>query len=131
MSSWQESSNDRRESNFQTPAGSNSPPNLDASLLERVLEKTLDALETTEPLESATRASLLDFARQNGGAAEFSESLLGDLVRIILRQEKMALPAGQLGGNAISDQVAHSIWDDPVAHGRISDIWRLLQGKAT
>jgi|SRR5271157_3992094 len=130
MSSWQESSDDRRKAIFRSPTDSNSLPGLDPRLLEKVLEKTLDVGESTEPLDAATRASILNFARQNGGAAELGESLLGDLVRVVLKHE-MASFAGQPCGDAVSDQVAHSIWEDPVARGRISNIWRLLQGRTT
>ena len=68
------------------------------SLLEKVLEKTLDVGESTEALDSATRTSLLNFARQNGSDGGFFGIALGNLVQIVLRQE-MALLAGQPGWN--------------------------------
>ena len=136
MSGWKDSSDDRRESVYQNPVAPNSQPAINPGpqqaispgLLEKVLENTLGVGEAAEPLDGATRASLQDFAKQNGGAAELSESLLADLVRIVLRQE-MALLANQPNWPAISEQVAQTIWQDPVARSRIANIWRLLQGQ--
>ena len=56
--------------------------------------------------------------------------LLAGLVRLVLKQE-LAMLAGRAGWDAVSDQVARSIWEDPVARGRISSIWRVMQGPAT
>ncbi len=127
MSSGKENSDDRREPVFLTPAAPDAPPSLDPGLLEKVLEKTLDLGDSAEPLDGATRASLLDFARKNGGGAEFSEPLLAGLVGVVLKLE-LPLLAGQPGGDTIPGQVANSIWEDPVARGRISNLWQLLQG---
>jgi len=96
--------------------------------LESVLEKTLGCEDSTEILDGATRAALLKFAAQNGGKADLSETLLSELVRIVLKQEFVLL-AERSCGSAIFDQVAQSIWEDPSARGHVSDIWLRIQGQ--
>jgi hypothetical protein len=131
--SWEESAEGHRPLDFDSKLASlpsqdeaESPRGLDPSLLERVLEKTLDVGESTEALDGTLRAAVLSYFAQNGRGAEFSESLLADLVRIVLSHE-MAVVVAQPCGQAISEQVARSIWDDPSARGRISALWRLWQ----
>jgi hypothetical protein len=152
MSSWKESAEGRRESglpsqpDFESELAPEPPRGLDPSLinpslvdpnlLEKVLEKTLDVGESPEALDGTLRAALLNYAVQNR-RGELSESRLADLVRIVLSHE-MALLAAQPSGQArlslveeVAEQVAHSIWDDPTARGRISTFWRLWQGGTT
>ena len=132
MSSWQEMFRQPtglfRSSGAMIPGLGSPLPGIAPGLLEKVLEKTLGVGESTEDLDDATRAGLLNFARQHAGGEELSAALLADLVRTVLKRE-LARLAAQPGGNAICDQVAESIWDDPIARGRITNLWRLLQGE--
>ena len=130
MSSWKENSEGGREPTVPGPAGPDSPAGLDPSLLEQVLERTLRGGESADPLDGATRAALVDFARKDGGRGELSEALLADLVGIVLRRE-MALLAARPIAKAVCDQVAELIWEDPAARGRLSNLWRLLEGQMT
>jgi len=125
MSGWTNDSSDRRQTRYESqPAGEVS--RLPSELLESVLDNTSGGDGLPEPLDATTRAALLDLAWNSMRGQELSESSLVDLIRVLLRIEWPWL-VKHPQWTAVAEEVARSIWEDPIARGQMIATWNLLQ----
>src|SRR5687768_405504 len=95
-------------------------------LLDEVLKQTLVSRDdqTRERLESLDE--LLEVARRRRGEAFALDPIGIELVQTVLRIPFRALLASEDQWHAMTDQIARTLCEDPVAYDRLSTLWRRL-----
>jgi hypothetical protein len=90
---------------------------LDLKQLDRVLESTLSQLS-----QAAVPRELIEVGERHRGAP-LSLAVVQDLVRAVLWPDWQELAGGETGFEALCAQIAETLFEDPVAHGRLRNMW--------
>lgn len=97
----------------------------DLRQLDRVLESTLAQLSTSQ---AAVPPELIEIGRRHGGAA-LTLPIVKELVYAVLWPDWQELAGGTAGFDALCAQIAETLFEDPVAHGRLRHMWSGLTGR--
>ena len=98
--------------------------NVDLKQLDRVLETTLAQLHSTQ---EAAPPELLEVARRHRGV-DFSLPVAQELVRAVLWPEWQEVSGGAEGFAELCAHIADTLFEDPVAHARLRNMWSALAG---
>ena len=93
-------------------------PTEEAGLMERVLRETLAVTEADVPLEGAELTALEDVARRFIGTALSLHPVVVALVQAILSARFGSLACRPDVGQAVSQRIAETLWDDPTSQVR-------------
>jgi hypothetical protein len=108
--------------------GDQRPPSPESyrELLDEVLKQTLVSRDdqTRERLESFDE--LLEIARRRRGEAFALDPIGIELVQTVLRTPFRALLASEDQWHEMTEQVARTLCEDPVAYDRLNTLWRRL-----
>jgi hypothetical protein len=101
--------------------------NVDLQQLDRVLENTLAQLNKTK---GTVPPELIQVAQRHPGAA-LTLPVVQDLVYSVLFPDWQELAGGQAEFQALCAQIADTLFEDPVAHARLRNMWTGLAGKTS
>jgi hypothetical protein len=108
--------------------GDQRPPSPESyrELLDEVLKQTLLSRDdqTRQRLESLDE--LLEVARRRRGEAFTLDPVGIELVQTVLRTPFRALLASEDQWHEMTEQIARTLCEDPVAYDRLSTMWRRL-----
>jgi hypothetical protein len=105
-----------------------SPPPIDASLWEDVLQHTAEVDALGPPLTSSEQEALCDVARRYQGCPLTLQPVAAALVQAVVMPQ---CPTGQNAAEFWQEafvQIAQTQLDDPVTHDRLALLWSELQG---
>ena len=113
---------------------SESPPSeeksADGGLLEQVLQETLFGSGDKGSLDEPLMASLVEVARRHQGQLLTLEPVLVDLVQAIVRINLSHLAAKDADWQAMSRQIAATLWEDELSQARLERFWNRLSEAA-
>ena len=114
------------DSRLPEPRGFTRPASSDESrVIDAVLQQTSQALVARQPLTALEKQAVDDVARRMRGKP--LETVVAELVLAVLKQHISALPGFGEFGPALSQRVAATLLDDPVAKPRLEALWNGLQ----
>jgi hypothetical protein len=109
----------------ERPAGPLPPPT-DPALLEKVLERTRSAAESTDAADSADIQRLRSIAHRRKGQPLVVEPVVVEMVRAVLGAEFAGLDKDPERFRDMTLQIARTLMDDPAACKRLESMWRKL-----
>ena len=102
----------------------------DGGLLEQVLQETLFGSGEGGSLDEPLMASLVEVARRHQGQPLSLDPVLVDLVQAIVRINLSHLAARDADWQAMSRQIAATLWEDQPSQGRLERLWTRLSEAA-
>jgi hypothetical protein len=96
------------------------------NLLDQVLRQTALASASEGPADPATLAALAEVARRYAGEPFALEPVAVELVHASLTSQLPMLATPGRDWKAVSARIAQALFDDPVAHDRLADLWKRL-----
>jgi hypothetical protein len=96
------------------------------SLLESVLQQTLEDSEAGVPLEDADSQALSEVVRRHRGQPLTLEPIAVELVQAVLWTHYGRLASSPEFWRTVSAEVAQTLFDDPVASPRLERLWHRL-----
>jgi len=96
------------------------------ALLERVLEETEKLLGTEDALDPQQMEAIREVARRHPGKGLVLEPVVVELVEAVVRVQFRGLAEGSPIWQEASCQIAQTLFDDPVARGRLEALWKNL-----
>jgi hypothetical protein len=103
---------------------------IDASVMEKVLEETLRAVDSDPPLDASEINSLAQIGRRYGGQPLSVEPMVVELVESILQQRFGQQIRSSAQWSDMPREIAQTLWDSPEAHQRLERLWGRLAGVA-
>ena len=110
------------------PSESQSKQPPDPALLEKVLRETSDICSAGSPLDGADREALTEVARRHRGEPLTLEPVGVELVQAVLRSHFPTQPHASQLWQALTVQIALTLFDDPASHDRLQALWVGLGG---
>ena len=108
-----------------------SEPAADPDLLERVLQETSELCSTGGPLEGAEREALEEVARRHHGEPLSLDPIGIELVQAVLQSHFPAQPHASQLWQALTVQIALTLFEDPASHDRLQSLWVGLGGSGS
>lgn len=96
------------------------------SLLDQVLRQTALASALHVPSDPATLEALAEVARRLGDEPFGFDPVAVELVHASLTSQLPMLASRDRDWKAVSARIARALFDDPVAHDRLADLWKRL-----
>jgi hypothetical protein len=97
-------------------------------LLEKVMEETERLLGREDALEPQQIAAIRAVARRRAGEGLILDPVLIELVEAVLSVQFRGLADGSPIWKQAARQIAQTLFDDPVARGRLEALWNNLSG---
>jgi len=101
----------------------------DPALLEEVLRQTSEVCDSEEPLDDADREALLEVARRYPSQPLCPRPVTVELVQAVLRTHFPAVSRTSELWEAISVQIAETLFEDAVSRERLNRFWHRLAGE--
>lgn len=105
----------------ETPPASAESTGIDRDLLERVLQETLAAVTI-----GADELASLVSVRRALDRQPFSQAVARDLVEVIVRHRLPGVPLSPVQREAMLQQIAAALVDDPRSEQRLERLWAQL-----
>jgi hypothetical protein len=128
MPSFSDSHNLPTGGGQQYATGSSADTPANDAILEKVLDSTLRASETT--LKPETLVALRIVAERHRGEAHCSALAAQEIVSVFVTDVLDSFPVRFSAGwkSQMAEQVTNILEDDPRSHERLQGFWRKLQG---
>ena len=95
-------------------------------MLEQALRETLDRAQNA-PVSEAEMATLVSIAKKHGSVELNAHPIAADLVEALLAARFKMDRAQPEVWRRVSEQVAETLMEDPVAKPRLESLWKRLQ----
>ena len=102
----------------------------EGSLLEKVLHETLLGAGEKGSLDEPLLVSLVEVARRHQGRPLTLDPVLVDLFQAIVRINLSHLAGKNADWQAMSRQIAATLWEDEPSQARLERFWNRLSGAA-
>ncbi|MCI0629493.1 MAG: hypothetical protein L0Y44_02435 [Phycisphaerales bacterium] len=104
---------------------SGSSSELGQDLLSRIVEQQPASADHSTPLSATSRSAVAEVARRYAGERLSLNPITVELLRAVL-VDWLGVPTG--GIETIVEQVAATLYEDPVSHDRLQAMWINLGG---
>ena len=99
---------------------------VDEDVMEKVLQETLSAADSDEPIGKAELEVLLSVARRHAGQQLSLEPITVELVESILLQRFGEPLQASKHWKGMPRDVAGTLWEGPDSHDRLERLWNRL-----
>ena len=118
----------QHEEPVQADSGDQTPP--DPKLLEQVLQETVSAASSGEPIAPEQLQALAEVAGRHAGKASTLDAVAAELVEAILRKRFEKLDQSNRSWREMSSQIAETLLEDTPSRDRFEQLWERLSKAA-